>query len=104
MMRFFITLLMLCISLQSFASNGDTVEFFTNHRFEKCEKKEACFYRKIIKEGILRNVKDYYLDSGSLQMSGAYSDDSLKIQEGFFYWYHTSKQLSQKGAMYTVKK
>lgn len=85
-------------------ANGDTAEYFTNYKFNKCKKADACYYRKVYKEGILYFVKDYYLDSSSLQMSGAFSDDSFKVQEGFFYWYHPNKHLQSKGRFVHGKK
>lgn len=95
-MRLYLLLLLLLSYSGSFAQ-ADTTDYLISYREEKCKRSEACYQRRTFREGRLRFVKDFYIDSGSLCMSGAYIDDNLTIPEGFFYWYYPNRRLKEKG-------
>lgn len=95
-MRLYLLLFLLLSCHVSFGQ-ADTADYLINFAEEKCKKSEACYQRRTFREGRLRFVKDYYIDSGSLCMSGAYTDDALLVPEGFFYWYYPNRRLKEKG-------
>jgi antitoxin component YwqK of YwqJK toxin-antitoxin module len=94
--RSFTLLFLLLLScLQSFAQ-GDTVEYYLNYSNQKCEPYMAYYYRMAVKDGSGWNVKDYYLKEQTLQMTGRYNDDSLKVMHGTFLSYHPNGKLKSK--------
>lgn len=81
-------------SLNAFAQN-DTLEYYLDYHNKKCEPYMAYYYRLAVKDGSGWNVKDYYIKEQTLQMSGRYNDDSLKIKHGTFRFYHTNGKLKE---------
>jgi len=43
-------------------------------------------------------VRDYYIESGNLQMTGSYLDDAFEIEHDSFIFYHKNGSISQRGA------
>ena len=81
-------------SLKSFASPADTVRTYFDKQWKETIAENAGYFRKAWKEQNLWQVRDYFI-SGQLQMSGAFSDDSLNIHEGSFVYYYGNGKLSK---------
>jgi TonB family protein len=94
MKPFYLLLLAASCSLDALAGPADTVLNYFDKDWKEVNANAATYYRKAWKEATLWVVRDYFM-SGQLQMSGAYSDDSLKISEGPFSYYHRNGRLSQ---------
>ncbi len=100
----FIISALLLYSISTLGFVQDTSQYYINSKSEKCKAKDAVLIRREVNDGILHFIKDYYIQSGTLQMEGAYSDTNRQIAEGFFYWYHPNRHLSQKGRYVHGKK
>lgn len=93
MFRFFACLLLLTgICFASFAQYSDTVVRFYDeewHLVTNPKKTDYTYYRLAVKDKSSGAwmVKDCYANN-QLQMEGTYKDDSLKIKNGRFYYYH----------------
>ncbi|TSJ41621.1 energy transducer TonB [Fluviicola chungangensis] len=73
----------------------DTIYYDLNWVITK-QAEGAVYYRIITKTDDLYCVRDYYLKSDSVQMTGAFKDESQKIKEGEFSYYYENGVMSSK--------
>lgn len=82
-----LSILFACFTLSAYAQT-DRLYFDSN--WKECPQTEAAYYRTVDKSAFSQSglylVKDFYAD-GTLEMEGAFSDDSLKIHQGDFSYY-----------------
>ncbi len=95
-MRFFLSLLFLCIVNTAFASKGDTVEYYMSYKQERSVPMGAYYYRLAYNEDGLWRVKDFYVAERTLAFSGLYRDSSLSEPMGSHTFYHPNGKLRHK--------
>lgn len=102
-MKFIITLILSFVTYTSFAQ--DTVlQYLSYDKTQQVEEYSCYFVRKIMKNGMMWDVKDYYAKEGTLAEYGSYLDDSLKIEHGSFVYYHKNGKLAERGRYNRGKK
>lgn len=88
---------MLGFSGAGIAQNYNTVYLDAMFK-EISDPEEAEYYREVsASESGLFMVDVYYNPSGKIKMTGSYSDEELKKEEGLFTYYHTNGQVESKG-------
>jgi antitoxin component YwqK of YwqJK toxin-antitoxin module len=96
MKRLFL-LLLIASSVNTFAQTSkDTIITTLDYWHKKCEEGGAQYYRVAFKEGNWWHVQDIYAATQRLYQDGMYSDDSMTVQEGMFYTYHTNGRIQSK--------
>jgi TonB family protein len=103
-MKQFLTTLSLLLLLTS-AVAQQTKRIYLDYSWEKTTQEYAVYYRDLTETTDATGkplflVKDYFL-SDTLQMSGAYSDKRLTVEEGLFTYYN---ELGQKETEKTYEK
>lgn len=86
------------------AHKGDTLEYYFDYFWQKCNVEKAHFYRMVYKEDAMWRVKDFYLKEGTLQNTGLFSNKNFDTGWGMHYWYHPNGKLSEKGRYIAGKK
>jgi hypothetical protein len=81
----------------------DTTLYYLDLHWQKTDKSNAAYYRKLYEQGNEWYVSDYYID-GQLQMKGKYKDAQLKIPEDSFFFYHQNGQLKRVGSYVNGKR
>ncbi len=86
-MKYLLTTILIFITAFSFSQNKrDTI--YMNEDWDVTKIIDSAKYYRIIKEADgLYYVTDYYIESDSVQMTGAYKDYAQKIREGEFVYY-----------------
>lgn len=86
-MKCLLTTLVIFVTLFSFAQQKrDTI--YMNEYWEVTKIIDSAKYYRIIKEADgLYFVRDYYIETDTLQMTGAFKDYAQKIKEGEFVYY-----------------
>ena len=82
-----------CLVLANYSFAQDTTYF--NRMWRQTTRDSAFFYRIGTKTATGWTATDYY-KSGKVQMTGAYSDDSLHIREGEFVWYDSTGHVTER--------
>lgn len=97
-MKIILTTLLIAICSLSFAQHKrDTIYF--NEDWTVTKSIDSAMYYRIIKEANnLYNVTDYYIQSDSVQMTGAFKDYAQKIYEGEFVYYSKNGSVTSKVA------
>ncbi|MNJ83864.1 Gram-negative bacterial tonB protein [compost metagenome] len=96
-MKYILTTLIILTGFCLFAQNKrDTIYFDRSWNVTKISD-SMMYYRLIKEEDRLYKVSDYYLDSDSLQMTGAFKDYAQKVREGEFVYY---KKNGNKSSIY----
>lgn len=90
-------ILLLVFFLASLACTAQKIEKFFNYRWEPCAPADARFYALIEFKDSLWARSDYFIQTNSLQMQGAYRDSACKIPEGLFHYFHANGKLSSTG-------
>ncbi len=75
---------------------ADTLQIPLDYWMKKCEPAGAHYYRIAYREGKWWHVQDVYAETGRLRMDGMYSDDSFRVGEGMFNYYHLNGRLEYK--------
>ncbi|MCC6701001.1 MAG: TonB family protein [Fluviicola sp.] len=101
-MKHLLTTLFLLFAMTSIygQSEKDTL-FLDFFRKKTTDLSDVYYFRIIEKDSNLFHVDDYFFKSKKLAMKGAFSDDSLKVNEGDFYFYRddsSSYYLNEKRA------
>lgn len=86
----------ICVLAQAPA---DTVVYYMNSKWAKCEEHLATYFRQAYKDGDVWCVKDFYLSTRTIQMKGyfsQYKNDDFSIENGMFYYYHSNGKIKAK--------
>ncbi|WP_341902911.1 TonB family protein [Fluviicola taffensis] len=95
-MKFLSTTLLISVSLLSLAQNKrDTIYFDKTWAVTK-QIDSAKYYRIIKETDNLYRVTDYFIESDSVQMTGAFKDYAQTIKEGEFNYYRKGGAISSK--------
>jgi len=84
--------------------NADSFIVILDHNKKICPADEAVFLRKVIKQGDLWHVEDYYANEKKEEMEGDYLDSALTLGDGMFYWYYPNGKFKGKGRYANGKK
>jgi len=95
-MKIILTTLLIVVSLCSFAQHKrDTIYF--DKAWAVTKQIDSAKYYRIIKEADnLYYVTDYFIESDSVQMTGAFKDYAQTIKEGEFLYYRKGGTISSK--------
>jgi len=93
-MKKFLIPLLLLISTLSFSQE---IKKFYDWQWKECEPGLARFITLINQTDSGWQRKDFFLGTKKIQMSGLYSDESLKIRNGMFTYVYANGRLSSKG-------
>jgi antitoxin component YwqK of YwqJK toxin-antitoxin module len=82
--------LMFLFNLKAQGQYTDTVFQYFDKEWKQVDKnKDFTYFRIALKlPDSTWHVKDYYATGRKLQMEGIYLDDSFKVKDGKFYYYH----------------
>lgn len=100
-MKRILLILLLFTAHSTFAQYVDSVEWFYDYDWNRTTTKDPkyTYYRKAYKvEYGNWYVGNFYVDTGLLQMRGAFSDDSMTVEEGKFSYYYRNGTLSEEGS------
>lgn len=95
-----ISTIIVCFSNSTTAQYSDTIIKYYNHKWEEIDNKKRThysFYKIAFKDSSsgIWIVKDFYGSTNEVQMEGFYKDDSLKVKNGRFYYYHPNGIVSR---------
>ena len=88
---------LLIISCSFSAKGQDTITTYFNHKWKKCDKEFAVYYRKTYPDSSGMWIMEDYHMNGQLQMLGQYSDKKLKKQQGVATFYYYNGNVSSLG-------
>jgi TonB family protein len=75
----------------------DTVVTYFNAGWKPTSAAKAVYYRVAFKTDYYWTCYDFYADIDKPQMRGFFLDDSLRVKEGPFLYYHRNGKLQSKG-------
>lgn len=87
-MKYLLTTLLITISSLSFSQHKRDTIYFDRTWSVTQELDSAKYYRLIKEADNLYYVKDYFIHSDSIQMTGAFRDYAQKVKEGEFVYYN----------------
>ncbi|HLP10672.1 MAG TPA: hypothetical protein VK177_02010 [Flavobacteriales bacterium] len=94
-MRFFFIILVF-IATTTQAQVADTLFFDMNGNTPK-KRKLTVLYRVGVQDGAGCHVKQYYYQTGILQMTGTYTNCNYHKAHGLFTWYNAAGKLQRQG-------
>lgn len=97
-MKKIIVPVLLLLSFAAANAQTDTLQFYVDGEVKKTDEKKASYYRVAIRQDSYWQVFDLFLLTNKIQMKGFYTDDSLKMKEGPFEYFHSSGKINGKGS------
>lgn len=96
-MSMYLRLAILFISFFNFSLlPAQTVQTYYDIHWKTCPKEESSFISIVEKTDSGYYRKDYFTNSGKLQMTALYEDEKTEIMNGHAFWYFANGQLQKK--------
>lgn len=97
-------LTILLFFIVQFFSFGQSDTIFYSKKWKECSRNEAKYYRLTEKIDNLFFVRDFYLNSDKIQMTGFYLEQDFQSKTGVFTYYDTLGNISSKSEFKNKRK